>query len=1326
MNSLQSKRQSKSSARPKSWSRRGFSLLTALMVLSMLLGPSGATPALAANPAPVQLFYVTLPETDALTVLDAINSAANTPVYTYFSIAIGISGTYVYYDQWENGYAADIANPTPAEIYNAVTNPAGVQIWGNGVAADGCAPNKTGTPVVCTDGNDVLNAGDVIIPYNAVPIPRVVAPQSYVLDQFSTQAYNNNDGNTNWSGNWIETGDDGLATGGNIYINAGSDDLRFRYLSPNGGAGRTIDRGVDLSQGGGCANLSFTLGQDQIDANEDRLQLLVSSDGGSSYTALDTYTSSAAAGSKSYSLASYASANTRVRFLMLDNLESNEYWYVDDVRVDWNCYLPILFDGKDKVGASSSISMARATWASGSGTLNAFGHEMYSTSEWGTDFEAPVGTDTANAGQMFEYSALTIMAGLNNTTVQVDADADESYELNYTLQEGGSQLVPNIKQGAKVHSDKQIQVVLLTGDIGSSYASRDMSLLPIHTWDSSYWSPVGENDTPSYPTRLFLYNLSTNSSIYITCERYGVANTTLGPVAAKGVVTTDLVSGQGAHCFASDASGNPTADKFFAIGTVDTTNTAYDWSFTLYPQSFLSTEALVGLGLGKDPNNTSSTENGGPLWVTSTCSSGGTYVYVDWDNDGTADLIDTNGDEVGEAGSGNGILVTRLESVRLFKPGSRTTPYHQSGARVWSRTASGVGKGGDPGCKLALAWGEDPANATAGAPGLDVGTSIPPLRLMETTKSLEIVTDTAPLGVLNPGDTVFYNITIHNAGPGPINNVYVYDTEPANTAYVVNTTEWNTTGVAPWTVIPDDGSGTPFPLDVPGGVLLGNLSAGATFYVRFQVTLQAGDYEDITNCSVISSEAGEFTKCVTNPVATRDWGDLPDSYGTTAAANGPRHSFNQLILGALWDVEAQGQPTANADGDDNAYLDDEDGVTLVPAEVWTPLATVHLNVTVAGGSGALGGWFDWNNDGDITDAGEFVNFGALSAGTQQVALTIPSAWIGTPLYARLRLFDPAHIPGGSLDALDYLGFAQGGEVEDYYWTFKFDWGDLPDTYGTTFLNNGPRHSQGNLWLGALWDGEINGLPSVNADGDDLNNTDDEDGIFLSAFTQVSKQLSIQYTCSYPAGNGTPWLMAWFDWDGDGMFNATIDETTFNTAVTCDNVAHTLTFNWTPFAGDYTYGDSIYYRVRLFEWFTGTPAIPNGAFLGLYANGEVEDYYWKGPTAVTVSDPNAEAATQAILVSWESFDERQIEGFELYRSLDPEGQVRELIDAPKAQFSGQFHPASYSFEDVNVQPGITYTYWLKVLIIGGEEVWMQPASASLGSAELKFYLPVVVR
>ncbi len=136
----------------------------------------------------------------------------------------------------------------------------------------------------------------------------------------------------------------------------------------------------------------------------------------------------------------------------------------------------------------------------------------------------------------------------------------------------------------------------------------------------------------------------------------------------RGVVTIDLADNQGARCYASLANGTATADKIFAIGTIDTENTAGDWSFTLYPDNFLSTRRAGRAGARQGSRRPASTENGSPLWVTSACASGGTYVYVDWNNDGTADLVDLNGDGdtddnvdgISESTSNSGMLVNRL------------------------------------------------------------------------------------------------------------------------------------------------------------------------------------------------------------------------------------------------------------------------------------------------------------------------------------------------------------------------------------------------------------------------------------------------------------------------------------------------------------------------------------------------------------------------------------------------------------------------------------------------------------------------------------------
>uniref|UniRef100_UPI0005596DEB DUF7507 domain-containing protein n=1 Tax=Desulfatiglans anilini TaxID=90728 RepID=UPI0005596DEB len=113
----------------------------------------------AANPAPVQLFYVPIPEDQLLTALQSLQSTGDepeNPVQTYVSIAAIADNTLIYYDQWENGYDLDIANPT--NVYNA-GNLGGTQIWGDNDPSNGIAP---GFAV------DKIDAGDVIILNNAI------------------------------------------------------------------------------------------------------------------------------------------------------------------------------------------------------------------------------------------------------------------------------------------------------------------------------------------------------------------------------------------------------------------------------------------------------------------------------------------------------------------------------------------------------------------------------------------------------------------------------------------------------------------------------------------------------------------------------------------------------------------------------------------------------------------------------------------------------------------------------------------------------------------------------------------------------------------------------------------------------------------------------------------------------------------------------------------------------------------------------------------------------------------------------------------------------
>ncbi|MCB1210094.1 MAG: hypothetical protein KDK97_12235, partial [Verrucomicrobiales bacterium] len=94
-----------------------------------------------------------------------------------------------------------------------------------------------------------------------------------------------------------------------------------------------------------------------------------------------------------------------------------------------------------------------------------------------------------------------------------------------------------------------------------------------------------------------------------------------------------------------------------------------------------------------------------------------------------------------------------------------------------------------------------------------------------------------------------------------------------------------------------------------------------------------------------------------------------------------------------------------------------------------------------------------------------------------------------------------------------------------------DFGDLPAPYGTVFARNGARHYMSNpLRMGVSVDGEADGLPTSNADGDDTDSDgDDEDGVTFGTI-MADTTATVIVNCS---GDGR--VNAFFDWNADGDF-----------------------------------------------------------------------------------------------------------------------------------------------------------------------------------------------
>jgi uncharacterized repeat protein (TIGR01451 family) len=172
----------------------------------------------------------------------------------------------------------------------------------------------------------------------------------------------------------------------------------------------------------------------------------------------------------------------------------------------------------------------------------------------------------------------------------------------------------------------------------------------------------------------------------------------------------------------------------------------------------------------------------------------------------------------------------------------------------------------------------------------------------------------------------------------------------------------------------------------------------------------------------------------------------------------------------------------------------------------------------------------------------------------------------------------------------------------------YDFGDLPDTYRTLLADNGPRHivntNSPTLYLGSAVDTENNGLPSVGADGDDLDGVDDEDGVFAAGIWQNGTSNA---TVRVQIGAGSGWLVGFIDFDNSGAFD-NANELVVSQAVSTNVNGGLYEFTFNVLAGSLSTTNStpFYSRWRLLP---SQPFLPALAFQGEASNGEVEDYRW---------------------------------------------------------------------------------------------------------------------
>ncbi len=211
-------------------------------------------------------------------------------------------------------------------------------------------------------------------------------------------------------------------------------------------------------------------------------------------------------------------------------------------------------------------------------------------------------------------------------------------------------------------------------------------------------------------------------------------------------------------------------------------------------------------------------------------------------------------------------------------------------------------------------------------------------------------------------------------------------------------------------------------------------AAGGISFARFRFSTVGGlTYTGMA----VDGEIEDYQVEIEGPVV--DWGDAPDpGYPTLAVNDGAYHTIDSsIIMGLLIDAETDGQPDANALGDDTANLDDEDGVVFTSRLIPGETASVDVYVSAPG---KLNAWVDFRFTGWGQPGEQIFTDRNLLPGRNSLTFDVPfNAQVRTT-FARFRFSTAGGLP--------FDGPADDGEVEDYIVTIwphdEYKWLQHPD------------------------------------------------------------------------------------------------------------------------------------------------------------------------------------------------------------------------------------------------------------------------------------------
>ncbi len=342
---------------------------------------------------------------------------------------------------------------------------------------------------------------------------------------------------------------------------------------------------------------------------------------------------------------------------------------------------------------------------------------------------------------------------------------------------------------------------------------------------------------------------------------------------------------------------------------------------------------------------------------------------------------------------------------------------------------------------------DDPRTAIEDDPTRDVVGNFP---LLFAEKSAALQIDNGSPGIVDPGDTLRYTITIYNNGDVPATLVELLDNVPANVTYVANSTTLDGAPVGQ----PDGGV---FPLEAR--ILVGNngvLDPGASTTVQFDMLVDAAVPRGtlIVNQGTVYSE--EVANLLTDGDGNPSTGPEPtvvvvgDAQVLTIVKDVSVVGGGAAIPGATLEYTVTVQNAGNVPALYVTLRDDLDEVT--PGYLTYVDQSATLNGFATGVSVA----------GQVITADYFTNYGPLEPGEfvtlRFQAVIVPTLVEGTTIANTARVYwdDPQQQAEATV-TIDVGAMPDAGMLSGYVW-HDADHDNTPDGFERSFEN----------WTVQLW------------------------------------------------------------------------------------------------------------------------------------------------------------------------------------------------------------------------------------------------------------------